>query len=111
MPTPIPDKNIIPHIDSVTKEFGGNVNELEQAIGVWIVGRKLGWKVMLLVHDRKTLAKYEKILGIDFRKELEPEGPLAYKSLAWTAVKKVTNFWKAVRGEIPNVKSPQITES
>jgi len=108
MAKPILDKDIIPHIDPVIKDFRGNVNELEQAIGVWIVGRQMGWKVMLLIHDRKTLAKYEKILGIDFRKELEPEGELAYKSFAWTAVKKVTNFWKAVRGEIPNIKTPEL---
>jgi len=104
----IPDKEIISHIDKVTKDFSGNINELEQAIGVWIVGRQFGWKVMLLVHDRKTLAKYEKILGIDFRKELKEVGPYAHKSLAWKAFEKVTNFWKAVRGEIPNVKTPQV---
>jgi hypothetical protein len=108
MPTPISDKNIIPYIDPLIEDFRGNVNELEQAIGVWIVGRKFGWKVLFLVHDRKTLAKYEKLLGIDFRKELPPEGPLANKSLAWTAFKKFTNFWKAVRGEIPGVKSPTV---
>ena len=108
MPTSIPDKDIIPHIDSVTKKFRGNVNELEQAIGVWIVGRKFGWKVLFLVHDRKTLAKYGKILGIDFRSELQDVGPLAHKSLAWKAFQKVTNFWKAVRGEIPGIKSSNI---
>lgn len=108
MPTQIPDKDIIPHIDGVIKDFRGNINELEQAIGVWIVGRKFGWKVMLLVHDRKTLAKYEKILGIDFRAQLPGEGPLAKKSLAWIAFQKFTNFWKAVRGEIPGVKSPTL---
>ncbi len=109
MAAPILDKDIISHIDTVTKGFRGNVNELEQAIGVWIVGRKFGWKVMLLVHDRKTIAKYEKILGIDFRAELDEVGPLAHKSLAWKAFQKVTNFWKAVRGEIPGIKSPNIS--
>lgn len=110
MATSISDKDIIAHMDSVIKNYRGNVNELEQAIGVWIVGRKLGWKVMLLVHDRKTLAKYEKILGIDFRMELEEFGPLAHKSLAWNAFQKVTNFWKAVRGEIPGIKSPDLSK-
>lgn len=108
MATPIPDKDIIPHVDEVIKDFRGNINELEQAIGVWIVGRKFGWKVMLLVHDRKTLAKYEKILDVNFRKELPEVGPLAKKSLAWAAFQKVTNFWKAVRGEIPGIKSPEL---
>ena len=109
MAAPILDKDIISHIDTVTKSFRGNINELEQAIGVWIVGREFGWKVMLLVHDRKTLAKYEKILGINFRFELEEVGPFAHKSVAWRAFQKFTNFWKAVRGEIPGIKSPKIS--
>jgi hypothetical protein len=108
MSTSIPDKEIIPHIDALIENYRGNANELEQAIGVWIVGRKFGWKVMLLVHDRKTLAKYETILGIDFRNELEEVGPLAKKSMAWKAFQGVTNFWKAVRGEIPGIKSPDL---
>jgi hypothetical protein len=108
MSTSIPDKEIIPHVDALIENYRGNANELEQAIGVWIVGRKFGWKVMLLVHDRKTLAKYETILGIDFRNELEEVGPLAKKSMAWKAFQGVTNFWKAVRGEIPGIKSPDL---
>ena len=64
--------------------------------GLW--DESLAWKVMYLVHDRKTLGKYEKLLGIDFRKELDEVGPWAEKSRAWAAVQKVSNFWKAVRG-------------
>ena len=104
----IPDEKVISYIDNLTPQFQGNINELEQAIGVWILGRKFGWRVMLLVHDRKTLAKYEKLLGIEFREELPEVGELADKSLAWKAVQKVSNFWKAVRGEIPGVKSPTL---
>ena len=59
-------------------------------------------------HHRKTLAKYEKLLGIDFRKELDEVGPWAEKSRAWAAVQKLSNFWKAVRGEIPDIKSPDV---
>lgn len=81
----IPDSKIIPDVDKVLMDYKGNANELEQAIGVWIVGRKFGWKVMLLVHARKTLAKYEKILGIDFREQLPEAGPLA-RSAAYLGI-------------------------
>jgi hypothetical protein len=107
MPSSIPDDQIISHIDTLIPNFSGNIHELEQAVGVWIVGRQFGWKVMLLVHDRKTLAKYEKRLGIKFRTELPEVGPYAKKSLAWKAFQKFSNFWKAVRGELPNVKTPE----
>ena len=104
----IPDDQIIPTIDKAIQDYRGNVSELEAAIGVWIVGRQFGWKVMLLMHDRKTLAKYEDILGVDFRTQLDDVGSLAHKSIAWKAMETVSNFWKAVRGEIPNVKSLQL---
>ena len=106
MSKPIADKDIIPHIDPFIEDFRGNIHEFEQAIGAWVVGRKFGWKVMLLVHDRRTIAKYEKLLGVDFREQLPEVGPLARKSLAWKAFQSVTNFWKAVRGEYPGLKSP-----
>ena len=107
MPKRMSDKAIILHIDKKTQEFKGQINELEQAIGMWFVGRQFGWKVMLLVHDRKTIAKYEKLLGIDFRNEVPDVGKYAHKSLAWNAVQKVSNFWKAVKGEIPGIRSPE----
>jgi len=103
----IPDKAIIPHIDKRTQNFKGQINELEQAIGMWFVGRQFGWKVMFLVHDRKTIAKYEKLLKIDFRNEVPDVGDFAKKSVAWRAVQRVSNFWKAVKGETPGIRSPE----
>lgn len=88
-------------IDKAIKNFRGLVPTLETAIGAYFVGKKVGWKVLYLVHDKKTIEKYGKILGIDFRKELPEEGQWAHKSMAWEAMKKISNFWKAAKGEIP----------
>jgi len=96
--------------DKAIKEFRGQLPTLEAAIGAYIVGQKLGWKPLLLVHDKKTISKYEKILGISFRKELPDVGELAEKSIAWHAAQKVSNFWKAVKGEIPGIRTPEITK-
>ena len=83
---------------------------LEAAIGAYVVGLKIGWKPLLLVHDKKTLSKYEKILGINFRDELPEVGELANKSIAWNAAQRVSNYWKAVKGEIPGIRSPDMTK-
>lgn len=99
------DSQLIAHFDKVTKDYSGDISKLEHAIGAYLVGRQFGWKIMLLVHDRKTIAKYEDILGLDFR-ELPDVGEYAHKSWAWQAMDKVSNFWKAVRGEIPGIRSP-----
>jgi hypothetical protein len=59
------------------------------------------------MYDRAAIRTYEKILGVSSR-EFPEEGPLAHKSLAWSGLKKIANFWKAVRGEEPGHRSTQI---
>ena len=95
-------------VDSTIRNFKGQLPKLEGAIGALLVGQKLVWKVLFLVHDKRTIAKYEKILELKFRDVLPAETSLSHKSVAWTAVQKVTNFWKAVKGETPNIRTPEI---
>ena len=94
------DSQLIEHLDSRIKKFRGQLPVLESAIGAFIAGRRFGWKVLYLVHDKKTIRRYEEVLGIRFRDELEPESDLSHKSLAFKLQKKVSNFWKAVSGEM-----------
>lgn len=89
-------------------DFKGLATTLESAIGAFVVGKKFGWRVLYLVHNKSTIEKYEKLLGVKFREVLPEEGELAHKSVAWQAMKKVGNFWKAVKGEITGVRSGKI---
>ena len=90
------------------ENFKGHAHELQGAIGMLFTGRRYGWKVLMLIHDRKTIRKYQEILGIDVREYFPAVGDRARKSVAFLAVEKVSNFWKAVRGEISGVKSPTL---
>jgi predicted transcriptional regulator len=58
----------------------------------------VGWKVLALIHNKRTIRKYEEILGINVREEFDEEGPFADKSIALNVVKKLGTFWKAVNG-------------
>ena len=102
------EKQLVKLIDERTKEFAGQLNELENAIGMLMIGRLFGWKPLMLIHDKSTIKKYEKILDINIREALPEVGEYANKSLAWKAVSKVANFWKAVKGEIPGIRTNQI---
>lgn len=86
--------------DRATKEFRGQFDELEAAIGMLMVGRLVGWKVLVLIHNKRTIRKYEEILGITVRDFFPEVGPLAEKSLAFRAVEQIGSFWKAVSGEV-----------
>ena len=99
-------------IEKQFKEFRGDMGQFESAVGALIIGQHLGWRVLLLSHDRRTIDRYGEILGIDFKdKKTMPEvGKMAHKSIAWVAYQGVTNFWKAVKGEIAGIKSLQLTK-
>ena len=87
-------------VDVAIKEFQGDMGELESAIGMYLLGRLVGWKVLVLIHNKRTIKKYEEILGIEIRKEFLEEGPFVEKSVGYQITKKLNTFWKAVAGEV-----------
>lgn len=97
-----PDEALRRHrqMDEAIARFGGNLDELEGALGMYMIGRHFGWKVLYLIHSKRTIRKYEDILGITVRDEFDPEGPDADRTNAHRALQVVSNFWKAVSGEV-----------
>lgn len=102
------DKQLVALIDLAIKDFSGNTDNLVSAIGFIMLGRKFGWRIMFFMHSQTTVRKYEKILSVKFREVLPEVGEYSKKAVAYQALQKVTNFWKAVKGEIAGVKSKQI---
>jgi len=86
-------------VEKATMDFEGLFDELENALGMLMIGRLVGWKVLVLIHNKRSIRKYEQILGIDIRTAFPEEGPLTQKSPAYALVKKLGAFWKAVSGE------------
>ena len=74
-------------------------------------GEQYGWRVLWLMHDRRTINRSQKILDVDFREILPEQGPRAEKSLAWRALNNMKDFWKAVRGEKKGIRSSEIAKS
>jgi hypothetical protein len=99
IPTPEDAQDVLKRLIQVTREYRGTFDELESALGMYMIGPLVGWKVLVLIHNKRTIKKYEEILGIKVREAFPPEGPLAHKSVALELVKKIGNFWKAVSGE------------
>ena len=85
--------------DRAVHEFRGTIDELESAMGMFALGRHMGWKVLYIVHSKKTVKKYEDILGISVRDEFPEEGPEAVRSMGYSIAKTFSNFWKVVSGE------------
>ena len=81
-------------------KFEGQFDELEAALGMLHLGDHFGWKPLVLIHNKRTIRKYEEILGIEIREFFHPEGPSAERSRGYKIAKVIGNFWKAVSGEI-----------
>ena len=79
--------------------YAGNLPELAKAIGMLHLGDQLGWRVLVLMHSKSTIRKYESILDIKVKDFFIEEGPIAHRSLGLEAAKAIGNFWKVVSGD------------
>jgi len=96
-------------IDSIAK-YQGQAKELESALGMLRLGDHLGWKPLLMIHDKKTIRKYEQILGIEIREFFDEEGPSAQRSIGYFIATKSKKYWKVIRGEIKVENKGDIAE-
>lgn len=87
-------------INDAFDRFRGQFDELEKAIGMLLLGDYVGWKVLAIIHNKRTLRKYEEILGISVREFFPEEGPAAMRSIGYRMAVNIGNFWKAVSGDI-----------
>lgn len=99
------------HIAQVAShKFSGPIDELQKAIGMLMTGDLFGWRVLILVHNKRTIRKYEDILGISVKDFFPEEGPYAHRSVGYSIATKVGNFWKAVSGDVPIDNRREIKE-
>jgi len=103
------DAELCAIVEKAINNFRGDTEVLRGAIGYAFMARSFGWKPTLLMTGQKTIKLYEEILHIDSRTLFLEEGPTAHRSVAWRAVQKVSNFWKAVKGEIKGIRSSEVT--
>jgi|GEM_PF-1853434 len=97
-------------VNDALNRYSGNTDELEKAFGMLMLGDYVGWKVLVMVHNKRTIRKYEEILGIQIREFFVPEGPIAMRSLGYEMATKLGNFWKAVSGDIPIENRRELTD-
>jgi hypothetical protein len=80
--------------------FEGHFEDLEKAVGMLRLAPHMGWRPIVLMHSKRTIAKYEEILGIKFKDMFDPEGPSFRRSVGYGFAKDLVNFWKAVSGDV-----------
>ena len=85
--------------------FQGQIQELEAALGMLRLGHHVGWKVLYIVHTKRTIRNYEKILTGDsnepvrIRDLFKDHGPSSYRSMGFRIADAARNFWRVLSGE------------
>lgn len=80
------------------REYSGDFTVLESALGAYFLGMMIGWKPLLIVHSPRTIKRYEKILGINFKESLPMENDLSDRSNGYSFAIKLGSFWAATTG-------------
>ena len=86
-------------MDRTIRQTGFHIDELESALGMYMVGFHFGWRVLYLVHTKRTIKKYEGILGVKISEIFPEYGPDADRTNAYKLIQSVSNFWKLVSGD------------
>lgn len=92
-------KQLVEIEENAIAGFTGQLDELESALGMLLMGHHFGWKVLYLIHSKKTVRKYEDILGVKIRDIFHETGPSSDRSVGLALAMKASNFWKVVSGE------------
>ena len=84
-------------IEQVCKEFKGQIPDLYQMVGIVIVGRMFGWRVVRLTASRSMWARVTRTFG-DPKIWMPERGLLAHKSCGLALVDKLGDYWNFING-------------
>ncbi|MCC5880723.1 MAG: hypothetical protein JJU03_12600 [Idiomarina sp.] len=85
-------------IEKVTKEFSGQINSLESAIGAIFIGQTYGWRVLRMIHSANTLKKYEKILGLKYEDICPEKTEHSKRNVGFRVAEQIGRYWDVVMG-------------
>ena len=93
------DEELLNQIDQVSGEFKGQLDDLYKIVGMIVMGRLFGWRVVRLVSTRGLWAQANKYFG-DVKKFMPERGKYAHKSVGLKIVDELGEFRNVVNGLI-----------
>jgi hypothetical protein len=81
--------------------YEGQLDVFESAVGALMLGRFAGFDALRVIHNSRTLKKYETILcGISFKERLQSRTPESQRVNGIRYAEKFKQFWKALAGGV-----------
>ena len=93
------DEEMMKKIDDVMLSFTGQFDDLSQIVGMIVLGRQYGWRVIRLVHSRRSWTLACKYFG-DLKLILPKDGKPEYvrKSVGFAVVDALGRYWEFIKG-------------
>lgn len=85
-------------IVDVSMGFSGQIDDLYTAVGIIVIGRLFGWRVMRLVVPRRVWKKTSDIFGDPKELMGKEKGDLYHRSFGVEIADRIGGYWDFVRG-------------
>lgn len=92
------DEELMTKIENALKEYQGPADNFYEAVGMVVVGRLTGWRVMRLVSSRRCWSMATRIFG-DPKEWMPKDGDYGYKSLGLKIAERLGGYWDFVSGK------------
>jgi hypothetical protein len=101
----ITEEEMIKKIDDVSANYTGYLDDLTQIVGMVVIGRRYGWRVIRLVNSRRHWALACKHFG-DLKILLPERGDLTRKSIGLAIIDAIGGYWDIIRGSVNRHELP-----
>jgi hypothetical protein len=92
------DKELMKLIDKVSTEYHGQFDDLQEIVGMVMVGRLYGWRVTRLVSSRRLWTLACNKFG-DLKEILPRETDLSKKSVGLNIIDAAGDYWEFINGK------------
>lgn len=92
----ISDDELMVKIEEVTKDFHGQLDYLYETVGMIMLGRLMGWRVMRLVSSRRCWKMAGDYFG-DPKKLMPERGKYYKKSIGLAIIDKTGDYWDYIK--------------
>lgn len=99
------DEELKATIESVCEQYRGQFPDLYRIVGVAVVGRLFGWRVVRLTVSGTTWAAVTRWFG-DPKDWMPERGRLAYRSVGLKLVDQIGDYWAFVKGHVAREDVP-----
>jgi len=90
------DEELMKQIEDLTKGYKGDISNFYEAVGMVVVGRLFGWKVIRLVSSGRSWTFTNALFG-DLKELLPERGQYAYKSVGLKIADELGDYWEFIK--------------